>query len=127
MSADRSRERRHLAAEFMATAKLISDSNIRTSIVALAQKWLDLAERGSGEPESSSRVVRLRAIQTSIGQELRAEYEWPPELSHRMLTLLMQLNAPPDAEHGEAAETRRSPAHDRPNACGGSDAKQLED
>jgi hypothetical protein len=104
MSADRSRERRHLAAEFMATAKLISDSNIRTSIVALAQKWLDLAERGSGEPESSGRAERLRAVQASIGQELRAEYELPPELSHRMLTLLMQLNDQRGAEHGGAKQ-----------------------
>jgi len=31
-------------------------------------------------------------IQTKIGQELRARYEPPQELPHRMLALLMQIN-----------------------------------
>ena len=92
MSADRSRERRRLAAEFMATAQLITDSKIRASILALAQKWLDLAERGLSQQEAD-RAVCLRDIQTKIGQELRAQYELPEELPHPLLTLLMQLNA----------------------------------
>jgi hypothetical protein len=33
-----------------------------------------------------------RAIQTKIGQELRAKYELPQELPQGILTLLMQLN-----------------------------------
>jgi hypothetical protein len=52
MSADSSRERRRLAAELVGTARLITDSKIRASILALAQKWLDLAERGLSEQEA---------------------------------------------------------------------------
>ena len=38
--------------------------------------------------------VRLchRAIQAKIGQELRAHYELPQVLPHRMIVLLMQIN-----------------------------------
>jgi hypothetical protein len=110
MSADRfrgsdpSRERRRLAAEFMATAKLITDSKIRASILALAQKWLDLAERGLSQQEAD-RAACLRDIQTKIGQELRATYDLPQELPHRMRTLLMQLNDQSDGDHDGARET----------------------
>jgi hypothetical protein len=105
MPADRSRERRHLAAELTATARLITEPNIRSSIIALAQKWLDLAERGSGQPETLDRAASLRAIQTDIARALRAQYELPKELSHRMLTLLMQFNDQPDGKNGGATET----------------------
>jgi hypothetical protein len=104
-SADRVREQRRLAAEFMATAKLITDSKIRASILALARKWLDLAERGSSQQEALDRAACLRDIQTTIGQELRATYDLPQEISHRMGTLLVQLNDQPDREHDETAET----------------------
>ena len=77
----------------MATAKLITDSKIRASILALARKWLDLAERGSSQQEALDRAACLRDIQTKIGQELREQYELPPELTHRMLTLLMLSSA----------------------------------
>jgi hypothetical protein len=105
MSADSSRERRRLAAEFMATAKLITDSKIRASILALARKWLDLAERGSSQQEALDRAACLRDIQTKIGQELRATYNLPQDLPHRMLMLLMQLNDQQDGEHDAAIET----------------------
>jgi hypothetical protein len=105
MSADRSRERRRLAAEFMATAKLITDSKIRASILALARKWLDLAERGSSQQEALDRAACLRDIQTKIGQELRATYNLPQDLPHRMLMLLMQLNDQQDGRHDGATET----------------------
>jgi hypothetical protein len=101
---DPSRERRRLAAEFMATAKLITDSKIRASILALAQKWLDLAERGLSQQEAD-RAACLRDIQTKIGQELRATYDLPQELPHRMRTLLMQLNDQSDGDHDGARET----------------------
>src|ERR1700726_927087 len=68
-------ERRHLAAEFTATAQLITDLNIRTHILALAQKWLDLAERGSGELKNLEQTIYLRDIRTRIGQELRTTYD----------------------------------------------------
>jgi hypothetical protein len=105
MSADRWGEQKRLAAEFLATARLITDSNIRASILALAQKWLDLAESRAGQPEALARAACLRAIQTKIGKELRAQYDLPQELPRRMRTLLLQLNDQPDGEHGRATET----------------------
>jgi hypothetical protein len=93
MSADRWQlhEQRRLAAEFMVIARLIADSNIRASILALAQKWFDLAERGSGEPEHLDRAACIRDIQTKVGQVLRASYELPQGLPHEMV-------APQDGE-----------------------------
>jgi hypothetical protein len=92
VSIDSSREQRRLAAEFIATARLITDSDIRASILALAQKWLDLAEREPGQGECFNRVAYLCDIQTKIGQELRARYDLSQQLPQRMLALLMQLN-----------------------------------
>jgi hypothetical protein len=105
MSADSSRERRRLAAEFMATARLITDSKIRASILALAQKWLDLADRGLSQQEALDRAACLRDIRTKIGQELLATYDLPQELPHRMLMLLMQLNDQQEGKRGGATET----------------------
>ena len=79
-------------------AKQASDANIRASLVEMAWEWLDLAELG--EWDNWEKALRLRAVQTKIGQELRAQYELPEELPHGILTLLMQLNAQPDAESG---------------------------
>ena len=113
MWADRSREQseqRRLAAEFMATARLITDSNIRASILALAEKWLDLAKRGSGQPEALDRAACLRDLQITIGQQLRAQYELPQELPHQLLTLLMQLNAQQDEESGASVGNGQSGA-----------------
>ena len=104
MSADSSRERRRLAAEFMATARLITDSKIRASILALAQKWLDLADRGLSQQEALDRAACLRDLQTKIGQELRAQYDLQHDLPHRMLTVLMQLDDQQDGERGGATE-----------------------
>jgi uncharacterized Zn finger protein len=41
----------------------------------------------------NSPAIRLRTIQTKIGQQLRAQYELPQELPHGIVALLMQLNA----------------------------------
>jgi hypothetical protein len=89
MSGNRSRERRRLAAECLALAKDISDADVRAFLLAMAQKWLDLAE--IDERDNWERVLRLRAIQTEIGQALRAEYDLPREVPHRILALLKQL------------------------------------
>ena len=91
MSEERWREQRKLAAEFTATARLVIDTNIRCSLLALAQKWFDIAEREPDHPNAPDRDQCLRDVQTKIGEELRAQYQLPQELSHRMLTLLMQL------------------------------------
>src|SRR5580704_8799390 len=86
MSGDRARERRQRACECFAMAKRASDANSRAFLVETAWKWLDLAERDGWD--SWQKALRLRAIQTKIGQELRSQYELP----HGILTLLMQLN-----------------------------------
>ena len=99
MSSDRSRARRQLAAECLAAAKKTSDVQVRASLVEMAQKWLDLAERC--EHDAWNTNLRLRALQAAIGEELRAQYELPQELPHQLLTLLMQLNA---EQEGKARE-----------------------
>ena len=105
MSGDRSRERRQHASECLALAKQASDADVRASLVEMAWKWLDLAELD--ELDNWQKALRLRAtqkalgllaIQTKIGQELRAHYELAEELPHRLLTLLMQLDAQQDGK-----------------------------
>ena len=102
-----SRKRRELAAQCLAFAEHTSDLKVRAKLVAMAQKWLDRAndEFGSHELDAWGKTFYHRAIQTKIGQELRAKYDLPQELSHRMRTLLLQLNDQPDGEHGRATET----------------------
>ena len=107
MAADPSRERRHLAVELMATARLITDARIRTTILALGEKWLDLAEGGLGDQETRYRTEGLRALQMKIGEELRTDCDSPQELSQRLRAILMELNDhndQPDAERGGAGE-----------------------
>ena len=36
------------------------------------------------------------AVRTAIGQALSSRYEVPQDLPHELLTLLMQVNAPPE-------------------------------
>ena len=96
MSDDRSRERRQLAAERLIFAKQMTDWKIRASVLGMTQRWLDLSE--PAEPDVLDKALRLLAIQTKIGQELRAQYELPEELPHPLLTLLMQLNAEQDGK-----------------------------
>jgi hypothetical protein len=83
---------RRLAAECLELARQNSDSGVRASLLEMAQKWLDAAELC--EHYGWNETLRLRALQAAIGQELRAHYELPQELTHRIFTLLMQLNAP---------------------------------
>jgi hypothetical protein len=91
MSGDRSREHRRMAAECLTIARQTCDSGLRASLVEMAQKWLDLAERS--EHDGWNEALRLRALEAAIGQELRALYELPHNMPHRLLTLLMQLTA----------------------------------
>jgi hypothetical protein len=85
----------------LALARQNSDSGVRASLLEMAQKWLDVAERY--EHDRWNETLRLRALQAAIGQELRAQYELPQDLTHRILTLLMQLNAPEEGPE-EAAQ-----------------------
>ena len=45
-----------------------------------------------------TKAAAHRAVRITIGQELSARYEVPPDLPHEMLTLLMQVNAPREEE-----------------------------
>jgi len=98
MSGDRSRERRRLAAKRLIFAKQMDDWRIRASVLGMTQRWLDLAQ--PREPVASDKALRLRAIQTNIGRELRAQFDLPREMPYRILTLLIQIGAPQDRESG---------------------------
>jgi hypothetical protein len=80
-----------MAAECLAIAKRTSDSGVHAWLVEMAQKWLDLSERD--EHNGWKESLRLHALEAAIGQELRALYELPKALPHRLLILLMQLTA----------------------------------
>jgi hypothetical protein len=58
--------------------------------------WVD-AMQTKGDPWNET--FYLRAIQTKIGQSMRAQYDLTQPLPHRLLTLLMQLDEPPSAKH----------------------------
>jgi hypothetical protein len=107
MSGDPSRERRRLAADRLIFAKQMNDWRMRASVLGMTQRWLDLAQ--PHEPVALDKVLRLRAIQTNIGRELRAQFELPREMPHRILTLLMQIGAPQDRE----SDCGRGAKHDR--------------
>jgi hypothetical protein len=98
MSDDRLRERRQFAAQRLIFAKQMADWKVRASVLGMTQRWLDLAELRE-EPDASDKALGLRAIQTKIGRELRAQYQLPQELPHGILTLLVQINAPQDREN----------------------------
>jgi hypothetical protein len=91
MVGDRSRELRRLAAEWLTLARQTSDLSVRASLLEMAQRRIDLAKLS--EHDTWNEALRLRAIQAAIGEQLRVEYEPPQELPHRILTLLMQLDA----------------------------------
>jgi hypothetical protein len=82
-SGDRSRELRRMAAECLAAAKRTFDAGLRVSLVEMAQRWLDLAERS--EHDGGNEALRLRALEAAIAP--------PQHIPHRLLTLLMQLDA----------------------------------
>jgi hypothetical protein len=100
MLSERSRERRRLAAECFALAQEAPDSNLRAHLLEMAQKWLELAELA--RPQDEKDAICLRAIQKKIGKQLRVHYGLPRELTHRILCLLMQLDAPEDGAHDAA-------------------------
>jgi hypothetical protein len=96
MAGDRSRVRRRLASECLALARDTSDLQIRSSLLDMAQKWLDLAELC--EHDAWNRSLRRRAIQSAIGKELQFLYGLPQPLPHRFLALLVQMNAEQDGD-----------------------------
>jgi hypothetical protein len=89
MSVYRLRERRQRACECLAMAKQASDAISRAFLVEMAWKWLDLAELD--EWDNWEKALRLRAIQTNIGRELRAQFDLPQGIPH--LALLMEIDS----------------------------------
>jgi hypothetical protein len=70
-----SRKRREQAARCLALAEQTSDLNVRSKLVAMAQKWLDLAndEFGSHEElDAWNKTFYHCAIQTNLGQDFRS-------------------------------------------------------
>jgi hypothetical protein len=87
-------------------AKQASDANIRALLVEMAWKWFDLAE--PAERNNWEKAWRVCAIRTKIGRELRAQFDVPQEMPHRILTLLMQIGAPQDGESRASAGNEQS-------------------
>src|SRR4029077_17653724 len=108
MSVDRSLERRQHASECLAMAKQASDANIRALLVEMAWKWFDLAELD--EWNNWEKAWRVCAIRTKIGRELRAQFNLPQEMPHRIRALLVQIDAPQDAQSGATAGNGQSRA-----------------
>jgi hypothetical protein len=92
MVPDRSRGHRRRAAECLVRAKQATELPVRASLIAMAQKWLDLAERA----ENDRGTPPLSALVVDVGHELRAVYELPRDLPHHLLALLIQLNTEGD-------------------------------
>ena len=72
-------------------AKQAPDASIRALLVEMAWKWLDLAELD--EWDNWEKAWRVRAIQTNIGQELRAQLDLSQEMPPPILALLAQIDA----------------------------------
>ena len=64
-SFDRSRELRRMAAECLAAAEPTFDAGVRASLVRMAQRYLDLAERS--EYDECNEALRLRTVEAAIG------------------------------------------------------------
>jgi hypothetical protein len=79
-------------------AKQAPDASIRALLVEMAWKWLDLAELD--EWDNWEKAWRVRAIQTNIGQELRAQLDLSQEMPPPILALLAQIDAPQDGQSG---------------------------
>jgi hypothetical protein len=52
-----------------------------------------------------SKAAGRRAVRTTMGQELKARYEVPQDLPHKMLTLLKEMAAP----HVKKSDGRAQP------------------
>jgi hypothetical protein len=92
---DRSKEYRHLATQWLAVAHGTSDIKERASLVKIALRWLDLAERAERCERSGS--LRRHAL-AAMGGELRKLYPLSDHLPVRLVSLLAQLqqkNSPP--------------------------------
>jgi hypothetical protein len=98
---DRSRQWGRLGSEWLGLAQRTSDPKARASLLAVSHGCLDLAERS--ERDGRDQLLRRRAIQADIGRGLRDFYSLPSDVPHRLLALLVQMNATAakqDGAHG---------------------------
>jgi hypothetical protein len=86
---DQPREYRRLATECLARARQSGDAKRRTSLVSMAQNWLDLAEHA--EHEACAAPLQRHAAQMAIGDELRNRYGPPSGMPPQFLALLARL------------------------------------
>ena len=100
MPGDRSREHRRLATECLTLARQTSDAKVRVSLLEMAQRWFTLAELA--ERDAYTLLLRRRAIQAAIGEELNTLYRVSRCLPPYLLALLAQLKAASE-ENGEEA------------------------
>ena len=100
MPRDRSQEFRHLATEWLTLARQASEAQERASLLFIAQKWLELAERA--ERQSYTVSLRRRAIQMAIGKKLKNIYGVSPDVPPDLLAVLARL----DGGTGEETEKR---------------------
>jgi hypothetical protein len=93
MPEDRSRERRRLAAECLAAAQATSEPTERAALLAMAQKWLGLAnaDTGVGRGEAWEKTFYHRVMQAEIGRSIKRELRPSRQMPHRLFTLLLQL------------------------------------
>src|ERR1700704_3171118 len=92
MANDPSRERRRRASQCLELARQTDELNARASLLAIAQKWLDLAE--ASEHNAWNEALRARAIQAAIGREVAVMYPPPQDLPERLFDLLRRLDRP---------------------------------
>jgi hypothetical protein len=90
----------------LARAKQASNASIRALLVEMAWKWLDLTELD--EWNNFEKAWRVCAIQMKIGREIRAQLDVPQEMPHRILALLMRIDAPQDEESAATEDHGRS-------------------
>jgi hypothetical protein len=67
MRDDRSTERRHFAAECLALARQTADLNARAALIAMAQKWLELADEQHGTHAFNNLWRRFNEQQLLVG------------------------------------------------------------
>ena len=90
-----------LGAEWLALAQRTSDPKARASLLTVSQRCLDLAELSGRDAQ----LLRRPAIQADIGRGLRDLYPLPSDLPHRLLALLVQMNAIAAKQDGARGRT----------------------
>jgi hypothetical protein len=94
MPVDWSRKRRERAAEYLALAENTSDMRVRTALLAMAQRWLEVSNETleAAQQDVWDRSYYHVLMRSQIGSGLRGLFELSQELPERMHTLLAQLD-----------------------------------